>query len=302
MSLSAEILKTVILPLSGSKAMMADPSRLEAAALKSQSAGAAPPGLLLRRGVQVLESNETGTRCFHCFPEGDSAPVRVLYVHGGAYALELTSYHWSIITDLVRRCGTPFHVPVFPLAPRHTWREAMDALLAIQAVLVQQDGPLVLMGDSSGAALALSLAQELRARGDKGVDALILLSPALDYTFSAPESAEIAPHDPLLSPAGPRWAATAFSPSGDAADPAVSPLFGDFRGLPSLHLFGGTLDLTSPDAARAHERAQEAGARSFLRLYDDMPHVFMSASIPEAEECLGEIARVLGEVERHGRI
>lgn len=298
MSLSADLLKSVLLPLSGQKAMLADPRRLEAAALKSQSAGPARPGLLLRRGLEVHEEETGGRLCFHCLPEEPPAATRVLYVHGGAYALELASYHWRIITELVRRTGVAFHVPVFPLAPRHRWDEAMAVLLATYTRLADGAGPLVLMGDSSGAAMALSLAQEVADRGLRRPQALVLLSPALDFTFSDPHSRRIAPEDPILATAGPQWAATVFSPSGDPADPAVSPLFRSFEGLPPVHMFAGSLDLTSPDAPRARARAEDAGVSVGLHLYEGMPHVWMSASIPEGAECRSEIADVLALVEQ----
>lgn len=63
---------------------------------------------------------------------------------------------------------------------------------------------------------------------------------------------------------------------GDRAldDPLLSPLFGDFSGLPPLLIQVGSDEILLDDAREAHARAEAAGTDSNLEVWDGMVHVW----------------------------
>jgi acetyl esterase/lipase len=88
--------------------------------------------------------------------------------------------------------------------------------------------------------------------------------------------------------------------AGNARDPLVSPLYGDFRGLPPLLVHASTDEVLRDDAVRVAERARAHGVAVELTLWQRVPHVwqFFAAVIPEARDSLERtrqfVARHLG--------
>jgi epsilon-lactone hydrolase len=96
-------------------------------------------------------------------------------------------------------------VPLYGLAPQHTYREAYPLVHAVWRELTRETVPggVALAGDSAGGGLALGLAQELIAdAGARSPDRLVLLSPWLDLTLGNPRIADYARSDPWLARPG----------------------------------------------------------------------------------------------------
>jgi acetyl esterase/lipase len=76
-------------------------------------------------------------------------------------------------------------------------------------------------------------------------------------------------------------------------DPLVSPVFADLSGLAPLFVQVGTEEVLFDDATRLVERAEAAGTKAELQIWDDMPHVHQIAFrlVPEARAALKDIAR-----------
>ena len=73
-------------------------------------------------------------------------------------------------------------------------------------------------------------------------------------------------------------------------DPLVSPVFGDFTGLPPLLAIVGSTELLLDDAVRVAQRWPHAT----LLVWDDMPHVFPGFDfLPEAREATQRIGRFI---------
>ena len=76
-------------------------------------------------------------------------------------------------------------------------------------------------------------------------------------------------------------------------DPLISPVFADLSDLAPLFVQVGTEEVLFDDATRLVERAEAAGTRAELQIWDDMPHVHQIAFqlVPEARAALKDIAR-----------
>ena len=86
-------------------------------------------------------------------------------------------------------------------------------------------------------------------------------------------------------------AAGLYAPAGDLDRPDVSPLFGEFHGLPPLCVHVGTTEILLDDSRRLAERATRHGVEVELKTWHRMPHVFpMFADVlPEGRRALDEI-------------
>ena len=118
------------------------------------------------------------------------------YVHGGAFMAPIDAVHVRYATRLAYAVGARVVMPDYPLAPEHTWRDSHDALVADAARWADEDGGVVLAGDSAGGGLALAMALTMRDRGLTPATHLALHAPWVDLTSSTPETREADAVDP----------------------------------------------------------------------------------------------------------
>ncbi|RJF74533.1 alpha/beta hydrolase [Deinococcus cavernae] len=233
-------------------------------------------------------------------PKWDGSDWHIVYLHGGAYAEELVSPHWAIIEALLHATGATITVPLYPLAPEHTHREAFEFLNKVnRRVLARTPSQrCVWCGDSAGGGLALAFVQHCRDAGLPLPAHLILFSPWLDVTLTNPEIAAIEPRDPTLSRPGTRVAGEWWAGGSDPRSPLVSPLYGNSEGLPPIMIYQGTADILLPDVRRYVQQARQEGVDVRLHEFRGAFHVFMAATFtPEAKQVYAGIRRLLGTEE-----
>jgi acetyl esterase/lipase len=139
------------------------------------------------------------------------------------------------VSDLVRRTGTRAVTLDYRLAPEHPYPAAVeDARAAYEGLLAQgiAPGQIALAGESAGGGLAVALLLALREAGVPLPSSAYLLSPYVDLTLSGETLAEKREVDPVLTPDGLQARVPDYVGGADAADPYISPIFGDLRGLP----------------------------------------------------------------------
>jgi acetyl esterase/lipase len=74
-------------------------------------------------------------------------------------------------------------------------------------------------------------------------------------------------------------------------NPLLSPLFGNWNGLPPLLFHAGSTEMLLDDSVRAHDRARQAGVEADIEVWNEMPHVFHAFSwLPEARVGLQAVA------------
>jgi epsilon-lactone hydrolase len=270
---------------------MGDEQRF-ARAVTNKASVVAEPSWSLRRHLRIEKRICHGWPVFVLDPRAGRSDHRVLYLHGGAYVHGPFGAHWRIISRLIQRTRAQVTVPLYPLAPRHTWRDALRLLEQVYAEMATQQNTanITFTGDSAGGGLALAFAQVLREKAQPLPGKLVLLSPWLDVTFSDPKQLELAGIDRMLATPGPRWAGRVWAGDLPPEDPRVSPLFGSLSGLPPIALFTGTADLLNSDARRLKTKAKSEGATLEFHEYEGLFHVWMAAPIPEAKKALDEIA------------
>jgi epsilon-lactone hydrolase len=249
---------------------------------------AAPPQALRERH-EVRERVVQGFRCWSVVPRSPSGRGAV-YVHGGAYVGPVTAHHWKLVGQLAD-AGVRVEVPLYGLAPGHTFRDALPLLRQVHGELLEQvgDGGVAVVGDSAGGGLALAHAQAVLGDAALPVRRLVLISPWLDGALRAPDAVAAERRDPWLSVDGLREAARAWSGGAGPDDPAVSPLRGPVSGLPPAAVLIGDRDLLRPDVLRWVEKARAAGVQVELHDEPGAIHVYPLLPVPEGRRGAREV-------------
>jgi acetyl esterase/lipase len=185
------------------------------------------------------------------------------------------------VGDLVRRTGGSAITLEYRLAPEHPYPAAVeDARVAYEGLLAQGLAPaqIALAGESAGGGLAVATLLALREAGVPLPSCAYLMSPYVDLTLSGETLVEKREVDPLLTPDGLRARVPDYVGAADAADPNISPIFGDLGELPPLLIQVGSHEVLLSDALRLAARAAISDVPVTLEVTPGVPHVFQAYS------------------------
>jgi epsilon-lactone hydrolase len=220
-----------------------------------------------------------GRSIWRMAPKDRAPSADLLYYHGGGYVYSPADVHWKFYAHLVETYGIAITAPLYPLAPESDAKEAVRfAMAAYRQFLSQHDGPFILGGDSAGGGLASVVAQQARDVGLRQANGLLLICPWLDGAGVHPDQLAIEPRDSILTLAGLKQAAQLYARDLPVTDSLISPINGNWDGLPPILCFGGGDDILVTDARAlkaklpAIDYVEEAG------LMHDWPIFFLSDS------------------------
>lgn len=227
---------------------------------------------------------------------GEVGDQVVLQLHGGGYVNRLR----NIYRDFAVRYSTMAdQMPVlnvdYRVAPEHPYPAALlDTIEAYHWLLdLGYDGEqIIVAGDSAGGGLALALSMWLRDREMTLPGKLVLMSPWTDLTASGVSYEENYNQDPMFGGTRESMIYLGVYPGEhDPMDPYISPLFGNFHGMPPMLFQAGSIEMLRSDAEMAAARARQAGCRVSLSVYPEMFHVFQMGldHFPESEEAWKEV-------------
>jgi acetyl esterase/lipase len=217
----------------------------------------------------------------------------LLYLHGGGYVLKTPRVHRVLVGRLARAAGVTAFMPDYRLAPEHPFPAGLEDVTAVYRELVRTRNPaqIVIAGDSGGGGLAAALLLKLRDEGDPLPAAACLISALLDCTFVDAALADRQKRDPFLRLADVAMMAKCYYGDHDPREPLISPVFGDFHGLPPLLVHVSQDEILRPEAIRYVDCAKAAGVDATLKIWEGMIHAFplFAGFIPEGKAAVGEI-------------
>ncbi len=214
-------------PLEGRLAGDVDLRTAREAAEEMQGQLAPPPG------TQVRPVVAGGVPALVVAPTGISTPT-VMYLHGGAYVLGSAYGHRPHAGALAIAAHAGVLVPDYRLAPEHPFPAAVEDSVCAYLWLLDQGvaaEQIKLVGDSSGAGLALSLLLTLKARETPLPGAVALFCPWLDLRL---EQGPAGPAPPGLSLEEARRCIRMYLGEHPADDPIADPSSADLTGLPPM--------------------------------------------------------------------
>jgi monoterpene epsilon-lactone hydrolase len=259
--------------------------------------GASLSALPRHPGAEVDEVDAGGVLITRTRPTTDSTDTTdttLLYFHGGGYRLGSSTVFASYNTYLAAVCGITVLSVDYRLAPENPFPAGLnDALTAYHWALEQVGaGALLVGGDSAGGGLAAALMLRIAATGLPQPAALVLLSPWVDLRVIAASFDECGPTDQMFSRSAAQEAADMYLGEYPADDVLVSPLLGDWAGLPPVLIQASNSEVLRDDAVQLAAKIRDAGGSVELSIYPDVPHVWHLAApgLDAANRAIDEIA------------
>jgi acetyl esterase len=289
---------------------MFPPSRLtDAQALRSLDA---PTALGMATYVCEVASQQTihipGPRgpvraLVHHPGPNEAGPYPILvYLHGGGYVFGKPESCVHLTTQLCVDAQAVVVSVDYRLAPEHPFPQPLDDCLASLRWLREHGQTLggdpsriALVGDSAGANAVVAITLSLRDEGEPLPNALVLLCPWLDMTFSSESYLRYAPDDLLAGHAGMQLLRDSYLQGHSPRDPRVSPVFAELTGLPETMVVVGEIDPLHSDGVTFARKLEQQGGAVQLLSYRGMPHNFACMPfIDVAKESRSEVRRFLG--------
>lgn len=257
-----------------------------------------------RKDVKIRPLYLAGTLAEEIKPQVSSTQL-IFHIHGGAFFIGSLKTHRAFLSEIAARTQMQIVHLDYPLAPEHPYPEASEAIYdAYMQLLAQGILPkdIILSGDSCGANLALALALKIKAENPHlQPSGLILMSPFLDLTLTSESLRYNQKHDALLSIEALETGIEFYVPKNvDKASPELSPIFGDFRGLPPTLVQAGSKEILLNDATRFESKAREAKVDVSIKIYTGMWHNFQMFNpwFNEARSALADIAHFAHELDK----
>jgi acetyl esterase/lipase len=258
--------------------------------------------LPLAEGTSAKEVDANGVRSILCSRDdgGDRDPLLV-YFHGGGYRIASALAYRAYGTHLARECGAQVLLVDYRLAPENPFPAAVDdAIAAYSWALDQGIAPsrIVAGGDSAGGGLVAALLLRARSDGKPLPAGAVCLSPWVDLTNSATSYTANAERDKMFAKTAADDARALYIGERDPRDPFMSPVFGEWAGMPPLLIQVGDTEVLLDDAAQLASTAAAAGVDVEHHVYADMPHVWQLnyPAYPEAVDAVRQIAAFVARV------
>lgn len=242
------------------------------------------------RGVQESTATVAGVPVRWFRPDRPNAGL-IFHVHGGAFVAgsSLVARAHSV---LARSSGAELVSVDYRLAPEHPFPAALDDVWAVYSE-VARDRPTVIIGESAGGGLAMSLVRQVLDRGGDAPKALVTMFPWADLTNSSDSFIRNEGRD-LLSHEGLSRSAVAYAGDYDLTTPLVSPLYGSFDDFPPTLIVVGTHDCLLDDSRAVSTRMRAAGVDARLIEVAGGFHGFILLPTPESKEARRQISSFVG--------
>lgn len=228
-------------------------------------------------------------------PEQFSGDKVLLYIHGGGFISGSCNSHRTHVAKFAKGAKIKSLLFDYRLAPEHPFPAAVDDCVDTYQWLLDQNykpDNIVVGGESAGGTLTLSLLLALKEKGIPFPKAAFSISPLTDVRYQTDSVIYNAKKD--ITPTGnwDYWMKN-YIAENDPLNPLLSPLFGNYKGIPPLYICVGTHEIHLDDCINVANKAKEDGVDVTLVKWEKMVHAFpiMAPLFPEATHALEKICK-----------
>lgn len=209
-------------------------------------------------------------------PDAD-ADRAVLFLHGGGYVYGSLASHAGLVAEIARASRCAALAVQYRLAPEHPFPAALDDACAGYEWLLRRGFKperIALIGDSAGGGLVMSTLVTLRDKRRPLPGATVCISPWVDLESKGESWRTRQAMDPMLDLPLVEKLRVLYLPGNDLANPVVSTVNADLRGLPPMLIQVGEREVLFSEAELLARNARAAGVDVTFEEWPQMVHVW----------------------------
>lgn len=220
----------------------------------------------------------------------------IVWVHGGAFAFGSARVYRAVATYLAKKLNAEVIIPEYRLSPENKYPAAFEDVVSAYKSIVKNKGTVDVIGDSAGGNLACLLAQTCVAQNIPNPLGLVLLSPWMDLSEKSKSNilnyTDYSPFDNLDTV---EFAGEYLDGKISDKSPEVSPIYGEFNGLPRTHIQASKVEFLYTDTIRAIEKMSKAGVEHTVHFEERAFHGWhvMPDILPEAARSMKKVVEFL---------
>ena len=255
-----------------------DPNRPKDYEAARRGEVAAVARLKLPKGV-TLRREPLGSVPAEWLEKKDNAADRiVLYIHGGGFVTGSSEARRSFTSFVAGNLGLNVVSIDYRLAPEHPFPQGPeDCLAAYRALLERFPGDrILLLGESAGGNLVLSLLMQIRSNGLPLPAATFAIAPTVQYDRELLSYRNNLPTDCIVTNLTDEVCDRYLCSRDEAVlkNPVAAPYYGDYCGCTPIILWASDSEVLLDDSMILFERLREQGVYARLYLRDGMMHAW----------------------------
>jgi len=247
----------------------------------------------LPRGV-VVESGSVGGVAGDWIRPLDAPedPV-MLFLHGGGIAFGWNNPMRRELAFITRFAGLRAFGVDYHLIPEYVYPVAHEQCFSAYRALVGQGRRVVLVGESSGAVLALAVLLRARAAGLPQPLLCALISPVVDYGFKDGRLWRM--NDPFAHPRFIVEMHKHYVAGNDLTLPDLCPVEADLNGIAPLYVLAGENEIMRPEVDRLTHAAGRCNVPMETVLVPNVWHSWhaLAPQLPEAARALEKLGTAI---------
>ncbi len=226
-------------------------------------------------------------------------PVMV-FLHGGGIVFGWNNPLRRELAYLAKFAGLRAFGVDYHLVPEYPYPAAHDECYAVYQALLQQGRQIVLIGESSGAVLALAILLRAKAAGLSQPLLCALISPVVDYGFTDVrvwQSDDTFAHPKFVVEMHKHYVA-----GNDTTLPDLGPIYADLSGIAPLYVLAGEHEILRGEVERLAEATQRYDVPTEIVLWPNAWHSWhaLAPQLPEATQALETLgAAIRQRVSKH---
>lgn len=250
-------------------------------------------------GAKCENVDAGGVPALRISAAGAASDRAILYLHGGGYAFGSSRSHRDLGEYLSRAAKAQVFMLDYRLAPEHPYPAAVDDAMAAYRWLLKngfKPERIAVSGDSAGGGLCVATLMSIRDQKLPMPACGVPLSPWADLECTGETFVSKAADDPMVQREMTSNLAAMYVPNGgNLKDPLVSPLNGNFKGLPPLLIQVGERETLLDDSVRMEAFARKAGVPVTLEVEPGQIHVFQifASRLDEAVTAIDRMGRFI---------
>lgn len=235
----------------------------------------------------------------------------VFFIHGGGYISGSAEGYEGVLTKLSKHTRLPVVAPDYSLCPSVktingiTPKDQVQELYLVYNFFCKQGKKIIIVGDSAGGGLTIGLTQHLISKRGVKPDALVLISPMADLTYSGDSHWKNIPYDHMIQ----EYATDIVFKSvieqngADPRHPEFSFIFGSFNKFPKCFVIASETERLYSDSVAIVKKLRKENCEVMFESAKFGIHVypFFSEFAPEYKESFLRIAqyiRIVADIDK----
>jgi acetyl esterase/lipase len=252
------------------------------------------------RDVKVESKSVGGVAGDWIIPTDAAENPVMVFLHGGGIAFGWNNPLRRELAYLARFSGLRAFGVDYHLIPEYLYPAAHDECHAVYRALTQQGKQIVLIGESSGAVLALAILLRAKAAGIPQPLLCALISPVVDYGFK--DSLPWQYDDPFAHPRFTVEMHKHYIAGNDTSLPDLGPIHADLSGIAPLYILAGENEILRGEVDRLVQAAQRYNVPADTVFWPNVWHSWhaLAPQLPEATHALKTLgAAIRQRVSKH---